>query len=208
MNDRRSVPLSALQHFAFCPRQCALIHNEQSWEENWLTTQGQLLHHRVDTAEPETRNGIRYERSISVSSERLGIFGKLDLIEINMSSGKYKPVEYKRGKAKIDNWDRIQLCAQALCLEEMLSISITEGAIWYWQTRQRETVSISSELRHETTNVIERVSILLHDSTIPKAKYTTKCKACSLYSLCNPKLSNRDTSANYFISLFSGDFQD
>lgn len=202
MQDEKLIPLSALQHFAFCPRQCALIHNEQVWAENWLTAQGQVLHQRVDRGEPETRKGIRYERGVLVSAESIGITGKLDLVEIDLSAGDIKPVEYKRGKPKKDNWDRIQLCAQGLCLEEMRSQPVQAGALWYWQTRHRDDVAFSEDLREETRQVIADVRQLLISGQTPKAAYEKKCDACSLFDLCNPKLLGRDRSAHYVDNLF------
>ena len=133
--DTRLIPLSALQHYAFCPRQCALIHNEQAWAENYLTAQGKALHERVDSGEPETRKGVRFERTVHVSAEKLGISGVLDLVEVDTKTGRLKPVEYKRGKPKPDPMDEIQLCAQGLCLEEMTGQTVSEGALWYMQTR-------------------------------------------------------------------------
>lgn len=133
--DVRLIPLSALQHYAFCPRQCALIHNEQAWAENYLTAQGKALHERVDSGEPETRKGVRFERTVHVSAEKLGISGILDLVEVETKTGRLKPVEYKRGKPKPDPMDEIQLCAQGLCLEEMTGQTVSEGALWYMQTR-------------------------------------------------------------------------
>lgn len=202
MHNEKLIPLSALQHFAFCPRQCALIHNEQAWAENWLTAQGQLLHQRVDRGDPETRKGVRYERGVVVSAELLGITGKLDLVEIDLSTGNMKPVEYKRGKPKKDNWDRIQLCAQALCLEEMSGRTVESGALWYWQTRHRDDILLTDQLREETGQVIADVRQLLTSGQTPKAVYEKKCDACSLYDLCNPKLLGRDRSAHYVDHLF------
>lgn len=202
MQDEKLIPLSALQHFAFCPRQCALIHNEQAWAENWLTAQGQVLHQRVDRGTPETRKGVRYERGVLVSAELLGITGKLDLVEVDLSTGDMKPVEYKRGKPKKDNWDRIQLCAQALCLEEMSGRAVKSGALWYWQTRHRDDVLLTDQLRDETRQVIAEVRALLTSGGTPKAVYEKKCDACSLFDLCNPKLLGRDTSARYVDRLF------
>jgi len=119
-DDTNTIMLSALQHYAYCPRQFALIHIEQVWAENYFTAQGKLLHERVDSYEPEQRGNTRYERSVAVISHRLKINGKLDLLEIEgKPPNKYFPVEYKRGKPKLEDWDKIQLCAQALCLEEM-----------------------------------------------------------------------------------------
>jgi CRISPR-associated exonuclease Cas4 len=202
MQDEKLVPLSALQHYAFCPRQCALIHNEQVWAENWLTAQGQVLHQRVDRGEPETRKGIRYERGVLVSAESLGITGKLDLVEIELSTGSMKPVEYKRGKPKRDSWDRIQLCAQGLCLEEMKGQPVFSGALWYWQIRRRDEVAFTKELREETRAVIARVRDLLLSGQTPKAVYEKKCASCSLYDLCNPKLLGNDRSTRYVEGLF------
>lgn len=202
MQDDKSIPLSALQHYAFCPRQCALIHNEQVWAENWLTAQGQVLHQRVDRGEPETRKGIRYERGVLVSAESLGITGKLDLVEIELSTRDMKPVEYKRGKPKRDNWDRIQLCAQGLCLEEMRGRPVRSGALWYWQTRHRDEVEFTAELKEETLAAIRGVRDLLVSGQTPKAAYEKKCDACSLYDLCNPKLVGSDHSARYVEDLF------
>lgn len=202
MQDMKLIPLSALQHYAFCPRQCALIHNEQVWAENWLTAQGQVLHQRVDKGEPETRKSMRYERGVLVSAELLGITGKLDLVEIDRASGNIKPVEYKRGKPKKDSWDRIQLCAQAFCLEEMCNRPVHSGALWYWQTRHREDVPLTKSLRQEALKVIEDVRQLLTNGQTPKADYDHKCDSCSLFDLCNPKFLSRDQSTHYVNSLF------
>ncbi len=196
------ISLSALQHYAFCPRQCALIHNEQVWSENWLTAQGQQLHQRVDSGVPETRKGIRYERAVRVSAPKLGLVGKLDLIEVDIKTGICFPVEYKRGKPKQDHIDLIQLCAQVLCLEEMLKLSINHAAMWYWQTKHRIEVVLTQSLRDETLTIIEKTRMLLESGMTPKAKYEKKCDACSLYDLCNPKLMFKDKSKVYVNMLF------
>lgn len=202
MDDPRLIPLSALQHYAFCPRQCALIHNEQVWSENWLTAQGQLLHQRVDGGEPETRKGIRYERGVAVAAPRLGLIGKLDLLEHELDSGKFIPVEYKRGRNKHDDIDRVQLCAQALCLEEMSGQHINTGALWYWQTRRRELVSIDEDLRTKTLAIIAAVRCLFDSGITPKPQFSKKCQSCSLIDICNPKLVSKDISAAYAEQLF------
>ena len=162
-----SIPLSALQHYVFCPRQCALIHNEQIWSENFLTAQGRQLHERVDHGLPESRKGIRYERAVHVSAPSLGLVGILDLVEVNIKTGLCFPVEYKRGTVKPDNRDTVQLCAQALCLEEMLGIPVTQGALWYWQTRHRHPIDLSPELREETLQVIQDTRQLLESGITP-----------------------------------------
>ena len=182
--DTRLIPLSALQHYAFCPRQCALIHNEQAWAENYLTAQGRALHERVDSGEPETRKGVRFERTVHVSAEKLGISGVLDLVEVETKTGRLKPVEYKRGKPKPDPMDEIQLCAQGLCLEEMTGQTVSEGALWYMQTV------------HEHLN----------SGQTPTPDYSKRCKACSLVEICQPELlGKRDRSVGYVEGLFEED---
>lgn len=201
-NGQRLIPLSALQHYAFCPRQCALIHNEQAWAENFLTAQGQLLHQRVDSGEPETRQGVRFERGVNVSAPRLGITGKLDLLEKDLTTGLLTPVEYKRGRPKKADCDAIQLCAQALCLEEMTGQTVEEGALWYWQTRRRQVVELSQGLRELTQQVIEQVSALLAGGQTPLAQFEKRCKACSMLDLCHPQITERDPSQGYIQALF------
>ena len=198
----REITLSALQHYSFCPRQCALIHNEQAWAENFLTAQGRALHERVDGGEPETRKGVRFERSVHVSAEKLGISGVLDMVEHELATGRLKPVEYKRGKPKVGLWDKIQLCAQALCLEEMTGKTVAEGALWYQQTRHREPVVFSGSLREETLAVIEKVSSLLESGATPPPVYGKHCKACSLVEICQPQLLGKDRSVGYVEGLF------
>ena len=144
--DTRLIPLSALQHYAFCPRQCALIHNEQAWAENYLTAQGKELHERVDSGKPETRKGVHFERTVHVSAEKLGVSGVLDLVEVETKTGRLKPTEYKLGKPKPDPMDEIQLCAQGLCLEEMTEQTVSEGTLWYMQPRHRVPIVFSDDL--------------------------------------------------------------
>ncbi|WP_416190031.1 CRISPR-associated protein Cas4 [Neisseria sp. CCUG17229] len=200
--DQRQISLSALQHYAFCPRQCALIHNEQVWAENFLTAQGRTLHERVDSGEPETRKGVRFERSVHVSAEKLGVSGIVDMVEHDLQTGRLKPVEYKRGKPKPTAMDEIQLCAQALCLEEMTGQSIDEGALWYMQTRHRVPVLFSDGLRAQTLAAIEQVRALLESGQTPLAEYGKHCQACSLLDICEPKLFGQDRSVKYTEALF------
>lgn len=202
------IAISALQHIAYCPRQFALIHVEQVWAENFFTAHGQLLHQRVDSGEVEQRGQVRYERSVSVLSERLGITGKLDLLEITGSADgsnlKYFPVEYKRGKHKIQDWDRIQLCAQALCLEDMRGVSVTEGALWYQQERKREQVMIDAPLRELTLHMIAQARAILDTRKTPApTNDKTRCKACSLVDLCMPDMARTDKSASYIQQMFN-----
>ncbi|HDZ02544.1 MAG TPA: CRISPR-associated protein Cas4, partial [Nitrospirae bacterium] len=132
------LPLSALQHLLFCERQCALIHIEQAWGENLFTAEGRIMHDRVDTAKHETRRNIRTEFGVPLRSLRLGLIGKADAVEFHKRGNMWHPfpVEYKRGKPKQDNSDKVQLCAQALCLEEMMNVEIPKGALFYGKTRR------------------------------------------------------------------------
>lgn len=196
--------ISALQHYAYCPRQFALIHIEQVWDENYHTAHGRLLHERVDSYEAEQRGDVRFERSISVLSNRLSVRGRLDLLEITATpTASYFPVEYKRGKPKVEDWDRIQLCAQALCLEEMREISIDSGALWYWQVRKRELVRFDEVLRMRTLKAIEASHALLKAGETPMPTRDKKrCRACSLHDLCEPETFRKDHSRRYIEALF------
>lgn len=203
--DTYFLPISALQHYAYCPRQFALIHIEQAWEENYFTADGRRLHERVDGGEPEQRKNIRYERSVLLRSEKYLITGKMDLLEVHLDEPcKYFPVEYKRGKSKIEDWDRVQLCAQTLCIEEMQATNVTEGAIWYWETRQREIVPIDSNLRKHTIGIIQAAyKVRQAGLTPPPTNNRKRCRACSLKNLCQPDIYRNDKSVSYIKELFS-----
>ena len=193
------LSISALQHYAYCPRQFALIHIEQAWEENRFTAEGHILHERVDSDEKEQRGMLRYERGVQLISDRYGLRGKMDLLEIELGDSlRYFPVEYKRGKPKIEDWDRIQLCAQALCIEEMKSTQVSEGAIWYWEVRRRETVALNDKLRRTTVATIENArEVLAKGLTPPPIDKKQRCRACSLVDLCQPHTFRQDSSAHY-----------
>ena len=200
-----TIAISALQHVAYCPRQFALIHVEQAWEENYFTAHGRALHERVDAGEPEQRGNVRFERAVSVYSQTLGLSGKLDLLEIEgKDDKKYFPVEYKRGKPKVEDWDRIQLCAQAMCIEEMRGVNITEGAMWYWQERKRERVQIDVSLRKVTLAAIAQAREILASNKTPMPTLNkSRCKACSLKEICAPDVLRKDHSAQYVVSMFN-----
>lgn len=199
------ILISALQHYAYCPRQFALIHVEQAWAENRFTAEGQLLHQRVDSGEAETRGRVRSERSVLLHSEELGLTGKLDLLEIHQSQPPvYLPVEYKRGKPKIEPWDRIQLCAQALCLEEMRDIQIDMGGVWYWEVRKRVEVVIDDALRELTKDTVRQARDILCQGITPAPINDKKrCRACSLVDLCQPHTYRDDHSLSYIESIYS-----
>lgn len=197
--------ISALQHYAFCPRQFALIHVEQAWEDNWFTAEGAILHARVDSGVSEQRQEFRYERGVMLRSEKLGLTGKMDLLEI--VSGEpplFIPVEYKRGKPKQEAWDRIQLCAQAFCIEEMRNVSVNVGAIWYWEVRKREIVGINAELREKTLCAIRAARKILASRVTPApTSEKNRCKSCSLSELCQPDTFRTDRSKQYIDSLYA-----
>lgn len=209
MKDERVVLISALQHYIFCSRQCALIYGDQTWAENYLTAQGVLLHERVDSVEMEVRKGIRYDRAVKVYSEKLGLSGQLDLLEKDLSSGQLMPVEYKRGKPKTHLADEVQLCAQALCLEEMTGQKITKGALWYFQIRHRVEIDLDAQLRQETIETVNKVCELLQSESLPKAQISKNCKACSIIDICQPNLFKEHSNLDkYLDDLYDIDKED
>ena len=180
------VPISALQHMLYCPRQCALIHIERQWEENAYTAEGRVLHRRVDAGGSELRRGYRIERGVRLRSLRLGLFGVADVVEIH-AGGKPYPIEYKRGGPKAHRADEAQLCAQAICLEEMLDTPVPEGALFYGAERRRKTVCFDDELRSLTERVALDTRGLIAAGELPDAEYSRrKCAACSLQDACQP----------------------
>ena len=204
MEKENYLYISALQHYAYCPRQFALIHVEQAWAENRFTAEGRILHERVDSGVAEQRRNVRYERSVAIVSDKYQIKGKMDLLEVEAGEPPlYFPVEYKRGKPKVEDWDRIQLCAQALCIEEMKNTNVHEGAIWYWEVRHREQIKIDDSLRKETISAIEEAHAILESGRTPSpVKSKKKCRACSLFDLCEPYIFRSDHSKNYINQLF------
>ncbi len=193
------IMLSALQHFVFCPRQCALIHIEQLWSENVPTAEGKIMHEKVDTANRESRGNIRIEYGVPMRSLRLGLIGKADVVEFHKTGNKWIPfpVEYKRGKPKPDNCDKVQLCAQALCLEEMMKVEIPEGALFYGETRHRHDVKFDTALRKETEEAAVRLHELIASGITPPPVYSERCKKCSLVELCLPQVNKK--VSNYLL---------
>lgn len=191
------VTLSALQHYAFCPRQCAIIHIEREWTENVLTTFGKIEHERVDSAVETYRGGVRTVRSVSLVNHALGIKGVADVVEFHTSEqGKsIIPVEYKHGQPKEHRADAIQLCAQALCLEEMHSCCINIGYLYYRSVRRRMAVEFGVDLRNLTLQTIIETRRLLKSGELPFVSCHAGCKACSLYEICLPPAVERDIAA-------------
>ncbi len=196
--------LSALQHYVFCPRQCALIHNERIWAENALTTLGKIEHERVDSAHGTTHGRVRTARSVRLVCHRLGIQGVADAVEyesVEEQGGaspfsRITPVEYKHGRPKEYKADDVQLCAQALCLEEMHGVTIPSGYLYYRQTRRRKEVILDAALRDLTERAIVATRLLLQSGALPPARRMADCDACSLLELCLP-LPSGVTAAEY-----------
>jgi CRISPR-associated exonuclease Cas4 len=184
------LPLSALQHLLFCERQCALIHIEQVWSENQFTAEGRVAHERVHSAGFETRGNVRIARDVALRSLRLGLVGKADVVEFHGVTP--FPVEHKRGRAKTNRCDEVQVCAQALCLEEMTGVPVPEGALFYGQPRRRTIIGFDSALRHTTEQAARQLHELLEAKQTPPAQYVpAKCDRCSLLDICKPKASGR-----------------
>ncbi len=205
------LPLSGIQHFLFCRRQWALIHVERQWQENVLTAEGRIMHKRVD--DPfftETRNGVITARSVPVASYRLGLTGVCDLVEFTESpegvnlpgrAGRYTPapVEYKRGREKHDHSDEAQLCAQAICLEEMLAATIPRGFLYYGETRHRVEIEITAELRTLVKNMADEMHNYFQSGYTPRVKPSKACRSCSLADLCLPELQEKVIAASKYI---------
>lgn len=188
-SDTDSIPLSALQHWCYCPRQCALIHEEQAFAENVHTLRGQAVHASVDMPGFETRSGLRMERALPIWSERLGLIGKADVVEFQ-SDGTPYPVEYKHGSrhkaAHIAACDDLQLTAQALCLEEMTGKTVIEGALFYATSKRRRVVPITAELRAAVETAAHAIRQMLLAAQMPAPADDARCKHCSLIDLCQP----------------------
>lgn len=208
-NEEEYLQLSGLQHFAFCRRQWALIHLEQQWAENLLTTQGNILHEKAhDHDKRDLRGDTLTTRGMKIHSPTLGVSGECDVVEfLRCADGialpgreglwQPYPVEYKRGAPKSIDADRLQLCAQGMCLEEMLCCAVPEGALFYGETRRHETVEFTDALRTQVRTSLEEMHELYRRSHTPKVKVGKSCNACSLRELCLPKLCRRKSVRDY-----------
>lgn len=186
--------ISALQHFLFCPRQCALIHIEQQWTENIFTAEGRILHERVHTAGKESRRKVKVEFDVPIRSLQLGVVGRGDIVEFHLQDDGIWlpfPVEYKRGRPKKDDSDRVQLCAQAICLEEMLAVRIPTGALYYGKKKRRLEVEFDENLRQTTNDTAERLHDLLSRRSTPLPEYSPACESCSFLESCLPEVAGK-----------------
>ena len=210
--EENLLQLSGLQHFAFCRRQWALFHIEQQWQENLRTVEGKLLHRRAhDDQQRERRGNILILRGLHVASRTLGISGKCDVVEFHADpagvplqgeEGLWRPypVEYKRGSPKAHDADLLQLCAQAMCMEEMLCCTVPEGSLFYGETRRRTDVFFSDELRNQVTTLLAEMQQLFRRGHTPKVRPSKSCNACSLKELCLPALLGRRSALTYLRS--------
>jgi CRISPR-associated exonuclease Cas4 len=196
MDESDLIPLSALQHFLFCPRQCALIHVEQVWAENRFTAEGNILHAKTNQVASEIRRGVKTVTAMPIRSFRLGVSGIADVVELDKLDGRWQPfpVEYKRGKPKAHRADEVQICAQGFALEEMFEADITEGALFYGAERRRTRVTFDADLRALTIRVAVETRTMIASGRVPTADYERKrCDACSLIDICRPKSLGRRT---------------
>lgn len=201
--------LSGIQHFKFCRRQWALIHIEQQWAENVHTVVGELMHKKAhDPYLVEKRKDLLVARSLPIASRKMGISGECDVVEFHRCEDGIKlhghrgnfsvyPVEYKKGKPKVSDEDKLQLAAQALCLEEMFSTTVPEGAIFYGETRRRELVGITEELRSEVKQMFREMHEYYEKKYTPKVKYSKACNSCSLKEICLPKIGKTVSVKTY-----------
>lgn len=207
--DTEPIMLSALQHFVFCRRQWALIHLEQQWSENARTTDGMLMHrHAHDEKRVEKRGDVLVVRGLRVHSSRLNATGICDVVEFHQTPEGVElagydgcwlpyPVEYKRGSPKPHDADELQLCAQAMCLEEMLMVSIPEGSLYYGETRRRTRIIFSEEMRRRVSELLEEMHQYTKRGYTPRPKPTKGCNACSLKEICLPKLQRTSSVSGY-----------
>jgi CRISPR-associated exonuclease Cas4 len=191
MEEDRLIPISALQHFSFCPRQCGLIHIEQCFEDNALTIRGHAVHNRITSEDGHTLAETRIEYSLPLYSNELGIAGEADVVEF-WEDGTVYPVEYKHGKRAAKIHDEIQLAAQAMCLEEMTSSLVAKGAIYHHSSRRRREVLIDERLRTAVRETIAQVRKMLESMKLPAPVFDNKCKNCSLIDLCQPSIMTNE----------------
>ncbi|EEP28829.1 CRISPR-associated protein Cas4 [Shuttleworthella satelles] len=203
------LQLSGVQHFVFCRRQWALIHIENQWRENAKTVDGAFFHQRVhDETSRERRGNLIIDRGVSIHSRALGLSGQCDVIEFHKTEagvplrgeiGKWLPypVEYKRGRAKITHCDEVQVCAQAMCLEEMYACDLKEAALFYGENRRRQLVELSEQLRDEVISAVEEMHDLSKKNYTPKVKKKKCCYACSLHENCMPELQEKESVGTY-----------
>lgn len=196
MNDSYAIPLSALEHFEYCPRQCAFIHVDQLWRDNVHTVRGQYGHRRADNAPPSIGRGVRTLRAVELWSDRLNVIGRADVVEVH-PNGSLVPIEYKIGILHRDAAS-VQLCAQALCLEEMTATSIPYGYVWTAADRRRTRIAFDADLRARTIARIAEVAALLRESVLPPAPDDQRCPECQFLPVCLPGVVSHASQVEQF----------
>lgn len=191
------VMLSAIQHYAYCPRQCALIHMEQEFTDNLSTQRGNAVHRLVDEPEMSVEKGIRVDRALPLYSHRYGLIGKADVVEWH--NGTPFPVEYKRGPRKARRADELQLAAQAICLEEMTGKQVVEGAIYHHASRRRRIITITPALKEEVLFTVDAIRAMLTKPSLPSAVNDIRCGDCSLYDLCQPQVVSTPCNVQQYL---------
>ncbi len=203
MSETDPIPLSALQHWIYCPRQCGLIHLEQAFADNIHTARGQAVHHLVDTPGYEIKSGVRVERALPLWSDRLGLIGKADLVEFH-PDGTVFPVEFKHGAKRQKLHDDLQLAAQAMCLENMLGRPVPKGAIFHASSHRRREVAITPELRRLVIDTAKAIRAMLASGILPPPVNDSRCKECSLKEICQPDaIANRARQRQHQRDLFN-----
>jgi CRISPR-associated exonuclease Cas4 len=216
------LPISALQHLAFCERQWGLIHLEEAWSENYLTAQGNVMHEKAHNEETESRGDLRIARGLKLRSLKLGLVGQADVVEfhkvaqeekgiaISGVDGLWKPlvIEYKRGKPKIGHEDEVQLCAQVMCIEEMLGIDIASSSFFYGQPRRRYDLNINDTIRKETEALIIKLHKMNDAGVTPAAVYTKRCQACSLIDICLPNIKKSYRTVQGYLELVNQNLEE
>ncbi|MGQ3684046.1 MAG: CRISPR-associated protein Cas4 [Candidatus Loosdrechtia sp.] len=204
--DHASEPImvSALEHYSYCPRQCALIHVEQTFDENLYTLRGRAVHEGVDMESSNLKEGVRYERALSIWSERLKLVGKADMVEFHENIP--YPVEYKSGRCRAGNHENLQLCAQALCLEEMLEVTVEKGAIFWYASRERKEVVFTGDMRNKVEEVADAARKMITEKLVPPPVNDKRCRDCSLKESCLPEvIHNKTRHHRLFKRLFTVD---
>ena len=205
MTDTDPIPISALQHWAYCPRQCGLIHLEQAFADNIHTARGQAVHHLVDEPGYELKAGVRVERALPLWSDRLGLIGKADLVEFH-PDGTIFPVEFKHGRKRQKVHDDLQLAAQAMCLEDRLGRPVPKGAIFHASSHRRREVAITPALRQLVIETAGAIRAMLTSGELPPPVNDARCKECSLKDICQPEaVAGRDSLKRLAQELFSPD---
>lgn len=215
-SDEDCIAISGLQHLAFCKRQWGIIHLDQEWGENFLTAEGRIMHERVDSGYQEFRRGVKQYSGLHIRNSEFGLYGRMDVLEVEKTDGpsvdipwiglsgnwKLRPVEFKHGKPKDNDVDVVQLCAQAMCLEEMTGLNVAEGSIYYCEIRRRKEFEFTEDIRQRTRDLAEEAHQLITMGVLPVVEKNHNCKSCSLLEFCMPRVNLKNKMKSYYQELF------